>query len=320
MRCYGYSDSGNDLIAAEAEVIRDCATRVLAGDSITSIVADLRTREVETTAGKLWTHMSLRRLLVNPRLAGLRTHKGEVTGKGDWPAIVDKKTHQRLVAILTDPARGSGKLTNVRRYLLTGGLLVCGGLADRDDPTRPVCGRPLYAQPSNSGKRGYVCRGASPSYGCGRIRIAAESLEDHVRDRVLGRLASPRIRAQLTAAVTVVAADDDALDHQLAALDERLTEAGRLYARGRMSAATIQAVEREVGLERHRLQAARDQLGRIRALPPATPEALADWWLDASLTQRRDIVSTVLDHIVVRPSTRRGHTDLDTDRLQFEWK
>jgi hypothetical protein len=65
--------------------------------------------------------------------------------------IVDEGTHHRVCEILADPDRRPAGLTNVRRYLLSGGLLVCGKvLGKTDDQQDVVCGKPPYAQPSNS--------------------------------------------------------------------------------------------------------------------------------------------------------------------------
>jgi hypothetical protein len=36
-----------------------------------------------------WQGSTLRRVLISPRIAGLREHNGEVVGKAVWPAIID---------------------------------------------------------------------------------------------------------------------------------------------------------------------------------------------------------------------------------------
>ena len=71
----------------------------------------------------------MRRLLVNPRYAGLKVHRGKVTGKGDWTALIDEDTHRGLVAYLSDPARIICT-SFVRKYLGSGVYCCgrCGGL------------------------------------------------------------------------------------------------------------------------------------------------------------------------------------------------
>lgn len=317
MRCYGYDETGREIIPAEAEVIREVAQRVLAGESMRSIVADLRKRGVTTSAGRPWTQQSLSRLLRNPRLAGLKTYRGEIVGSGEWEAILDRATHRKVLEILEDPARKQPTTTNVRKYLLSGGFLECGYPLVDDDGTHR-CGKPLYTQPSNSGKRGYVCRSGSPSYGCGRIRIAAASLEEEVAARALARLASPKVRARLEAHAGMPAAESIA--GALSAIDDRLAEAGQAYAKREISLVTLKAIEEEARRERRDLQERLDQAARLQALPATTPEGLAEWWVDAPLERRRELLALVLDKIIVKPASRPGKTHLDTERLEFVWK
>ena len=52
-----------------------------------------------------WTHNSVRKILLNPRNAGIATYNGEVVGKGKWEPIISEETHALLVAKLTNPAR-----------------------------------------------------------------------------------------------------------------------------------------------------------------------------------------------------------------------
>ncbi|WP_223160761.1 hypothetical protein, partial [Salinispora cortesiana] len=56
---------------------------------------------------------------------------------------------------------------------------------------------------------------------------------------------------------------------------------------------------------------------RLQVLP-ATPEALAEWWVDAPLERRREMLALVLDRIIVKPARRAGV--VDADRLEFVWK
>jgi len=321
VRCYGYDETGREIIEAEAAVIRDVVKRILDGESMRSTVADLRAREIMTSAGRPWTQQSLSRLLRNPRLAGLRTYKSEVVGKGPWDPIIDMPTHRKLLKLLDAPERKQPYATNVRKYLLSGGFLVCGfPLEDEDGAGAHQCGKPLYTQPSNSGKRGYVCRAGSPSYGCGRIRIAAESLEEEVAARGLARLASPKVRARLERAVGSVLNGAETMENVLQAIEDRLAEAGQAYARREISLVTLTSIEAEAKREQKQVRERIAQAQRLQALPATTPEGLAEWWVDAPLERRRELLALVLDRIVVKPATRAGATQLDVDRLEFVWK
>ncbi|BCJ61632.1 recombinase family protein [Micromonospora endophytica] len=320
MRCYGYDETGREIIPAEAAVIREVVQRVLDGESMRSAVADLRKREIMTSAGRPWTQQSLSRLLRNPRLAGLKTYRGEVIGKGEWKPILDQGTHRKLLTVLEDPSRKQPAATNVRKYLLSGGFLQCGYPLEGEGEEVRRCGKSLYTQPSNSGKRGYVCRSGSPSYGCGRIRIAAAALEEEVATRALARLGSPKVRARLEAAVGSVTPTEEHIDRAVAAIDERLAEAGQAYAKREISLVTLKAIEEEARKERRSLKETLAQSTRLQSLPATTPEGLAAWWVDAPLERRRELLALVLDRIIVLPATQPGRTHLDADRLEFVWK
>ncbi|MEV4704527.1 zinc ribbon domain-containing protein [Actinoplanes sp. NPDC049316] len=304
------------IIPSEAEVILDVARRLLAGETMTSIVADLRARKVPTVTGALWMHHSMTRLMGYPRLAGLREREGKLV-KADWPAILTRAQHKKLTSLFNDPERGQPQATNTRKYLLSGGLLSCEFPVQDDEGTHP-CGKTLYTQPSAKGTRGYVCRSGSPSYGCGRIRIAAPALEEIVAARALARLASPQVLDRLRRAVGAFGTDGFSIEQDLKDLDDRLREAGEQYARRELSMTTLQAIEKQGKIERKQLLERAKQADRLLSMP--APEALADWWVDASVDQQRELLSLVLDHVKVKPAARRGNVPLDTDRLEFVWK
>lgn len=320
MRPYGYDKSGLEIVEGEAEVIRELARRLLNAESMRSCVADLRQRGVLTSAGNPWTQESLRRVMVNPRMAGLETKRGEVV-PAPWKPILDVDDHKALVAMLDDPSRKQGSSSKDPKYLLSGGYLECGRpLPDEDGDGTHLCGKALYTQPSTSGTRGYVCRKASPSYGCGRLRISAGPLEGEVTARVLARLASPKVRERLAKAVGVAAGGKDKVEVAIKAVEGRLDEAAREYAQRQISMATLKAIERETKREIKQLKEQLEQARRLSELPATTADALAEWWVDAPLERRRDLLALVLDKVIVKPATNRGASGLDIDRLEFVWK
>jgi site-specific DNA recombinase len=114
-RAFGYELDGT-LIPAEAALIREAASDVLAGASLKSIARRWRDLGVSTPrsakGAEGWTHNGVRSILLNPKNAGLSTYKGEIIGKGAWEPILSEDTHTLLVARLTDPVRrtnGNGR-------------------------------------------------------------------------------------------------------------------------------------------------------------------------------------------------------------------
>jgi DNA invertase Pin-like site-specific DNA recombinase len=117
-RTFGYTMTGK-LVTKEANAIRTAVTDILAGTSIneiarrwnaaglkTTLVGAERKRNGRTyTVDGTWNAPSVRRLLMLPRLAGLKVHQGKVVGPGEWTPIIDPDVHRGLVAYLSDPSR-----------------------------------------------------------------------------------------------------------------------------------------------------------------------------------------------------------------------
>lgn len=104
-RPFGYEADGVTIKPDEAEEVQAAIAAVLAGGSLRSLVADLNARGVTTSTGSRWGTIELSRVLLRPRNAGLRQHRGEVIGKATWPAIVREDLWRGAAAILTDPNR-----------------------------------------------------------------------------------------------------------------------------------------------------------------------------------------------------------------------
>lgn len=182
-RPFGYEADKRKLRLDEAGVVRECTTRLLAGEAVRSICASLNERGIETSAGGQWSPQTLRRLLMSARISGQREHKGEIVAPASWPAIITPAETERIRALLTDPARRTNK--TARRYLLVR-LLRCG-----------LCGATLVSRPRQDSTRRYVCASGPGFSGCGRITIVADTLEAFVTEAVLYRLDSPELAAAL---------------------------------------------------------------------------------------------------------------------------
>jgi site-specific DNA recombinase len=155
-------------------VIREAATRLLAGESIRSICTNLNERGQRTVTWVEWTQQTLRRMLASGRISGQREHRGVIVGPAEWPAIITAAETERIRALFSDPRRRTNR--TARRYLLAR-LLRCG-----------LCGSTLVSRPRADGTRRYVFASGPGLGGCGRITILAEHVEQVVTEAVLFRL------------------------------------------------------------------------------------------------------------------------------------
>src|SRR6478752_7626054 len=159
-RTFGYTMSGEPL-EPEAAAFRTAVADVLTGKSIRAVAAEWNAAGLKTTLagttqkrdGKehlvagTWNSPRVRRLLINPRYAGLKVHRSKVIGKGDWTALIDEDRHRGLVAYLSDPSRI--KNTSFERKYIGVGVYLCGR-----------CGGPMKTGQPHKGRRTryYVCR------------------------------------------------------------------------------------------------------------------------------------------------------------------
>lgn len=126
-RPFGYDKSQLTIVGPEAAVIRQLAERYLAGESMGSLTRWVQDQEIVTVTGAAWRTSTVRTILANPRIAGLRAHNGEIVGPAKWPAIITPTQHQQLVATFSRKTSSGRRVP--RSYLLSGMLRCanCGG-------------------------------------------------------------------------------------------------------------------------------------------------------------------------------------------------
>ncbi|RDI74486.1 Resolvase [Gaiella occulta] len=303
-RPFGYESDHRTARPAEAAVIRECAARALAGDSLRSICIDLNDREVGTVQGKRWSPQTLRRMLMSARISGQREHHGEIVAAGDWDAIITPVETHRLRAKLGDPDRRTNR--SARRYLLAR-LLRCGH-----------CEMKLLARPRDDGSRRYVCA-SGPSGGCGKTTIVADALELFIVDAVLHRLDSPELAAALNGR------QDDpegaGWQAEIEQAQEQLDELAAMWGSNEISRSewlkARATIQQRQDTARKRLAA----LNRTSVLSEHLGNAvgLRERWAGLTLTRQQQIVAAVLDHVVVGPG-RRGFNKFDPARLDPVWR
>lgn len=304
-RAYGYAEDRRTIRPGEAAVIREAATRLLAGESVRSICVELNERGEPTVKGGQWTSQTLRRMLESGRISGQREHRGVILGPAEWPGIISPADTERIRALLSDPARRTNK--TARRYPLAR-LLRCG-----------LCGAALVARPRSGGKRRYVCPSGPGLSGCGRITITADHVEAVVIEAVLFRLDSPELAA------TLEGRSDDPAAAEWQAEAERaqaqLDELAKAYADQLIG--LQEWLTARGGIEQRR-EAARKKLASLNqasALDGYLGNAgeLREQWPTMPLSRQAAIIAAVLDHAVISPATP-GRNTLDPSRISLVWR
>jgi DNA invertase Pin-like site-specific DNA recombinase len=300
LRPYGYDkiDGRIVIVEREADVLREVARRVLSGESTRSVIADLNARGITTTTGGRWQTTPLRRSLISPRLAGRAVLNGEDFGKGDWPAIFDADTHDRLVGLFKDPARRRQTGVNVKHLL--SGLLVCGR-----------CGAVMFALPARRGHSAsvYACKD-----GAGHLSRRQAELDDFIERVVIARLSRPDALDLLVPDVDV-----DALRAQAVELRDRRDAIAEMLAEGIITSGAAREQARRLTDHIGELEAG---IGAAVGTSPAANLASADdvaaAWEALDLPGRREVIRTLM-RITVLPA-RRGRLPFDPATVAIQWR
>jgi site-specific DNA recombinase len=292
-RGYGYQADGV-TVAAEAEIIREAKTRVLAGESAHSVAGDLNDRGVPTVTGTKWSAAVLRQILSSGRISGRREYHGEImTDQPSWAAIITTAESDQLRAIL---ARRPGTPRGRARSYLFSGIFTCGN-----------CHAGLYGKPHSAGLR-YVCVQGPGKPGCGKVAVMAAPAEQIARDKILTALDSPDF---VTALITATSAsgDNDAagISAQLRDLDGQREELAKDMAARRITRKEWLAARDELTSQIDSLTASLSRSEHSRALVSFASMTGTVWdrWEQMTDGARRALVKAATAAIPVSPATSR---------------
>jgi site-specific DNA recombinase len=303
-RPFGYERDGTTVRAAEAAEVQRWADRLLAGDSLRGIVADLRDRDVPTVTGAAWSTGTVRDVLLRARNAGIAVHRGREVGKAQWPAILAEDTWRATVALLHSEDRRTSP-GNAPRWL--GSLIYQCGVCDDGGAVYVGGGRP--EQPT------YVCRKRN------HLRRAARPVDDMVTALVVGRLSKPDAAALLAPGPKV---DTGALAREANTLRARIEEAADLWESGALPAAQVRVRTTRL---RDRLAAVEAELSSTAGSDPLAGVAgrrdAAEVWGRLPLSQQRAIVHTLMTVTLLkqaRPGRQPDGSYFDPASVHIEWR
>jgi len=277
-RPYGWTSDGA-VDPVEAGVVAELTRRVISGESCRALAAELRQRGVPSSRGAAWTAETVKCVIVRPRNAGLRVHRGEIVGAGSWPAIVGREEWEAAHALLTDPARRTSPGNAPARLL--SGLMVCG-----------VCDGPVRSGGVKGGAAVYRC--ASGKHVKRRVALVDALVEMYVL-RLLDRegvgahspaTSPPDVRGKA-----------DAVRLRLEQLEDKyadgdLTRAAYIRNRDRLSG-SLAELERAEALLR--------VPGPLEGITPAR-------WASLPLERRRAVVDYLVS-VRLLPTAGSGHHD-----------
>lgn len=321
-----YEGTGRDRVSLnvvndhEAEIVRELARRVLAGESLRRIALDLNergvrapgagavrrrdpvTKEPTAWAANKWEPQKVRQILLRKANIGVRVH---TTGSGDdaqaaeykatWDDLLDPATYAQVVAVLSSPERRVSR-SNVARHLLSN-IARCG-----------VCKEPMTVQTIGKQAKRYA------AYRCPVAHVAkTEAKTDAVVEQaVLEILASDAVRASLRR-------DDDGQTREAiekaAGARETLLELEGDYLSGRVTRESWLRMSKKLN---DQIAAAEAVLSRRRDNAVYADLVDADdigaAWDATPIDRRRAIIAAVAD-VVLHRTSRRGRSAFDPESI-----
>jgi DNA invertase Pin-like site-specific DNA recombinase len=288
-RCFGYTQRGR-VEPREAALIRRAAADVLDGKSLRAISREWNAAGIASTRGAEWNTSRLKRLLVNPRYAALRTYRGKVTGPGTWKAVLDADTHAGLLAVLRDASRG-GAVSYERKYIGSHRYLcgICGAVLHRTRATH-ADGRSFSR---------YACTAAA------HLARSQPELDAYVEAVVLGYLRDQK-RLHKILADKRDEVDVDELRTRRAALAAQKDELATLFTDGVLDGP---AVRRESGKLAAKIAGIDTALAEAARRNPVSdllrdgPQMIEKYWAALSPDLKGKIIDEMFT-VVVNPSPR----------------
>lgn len=317
MRAFGYTPDKLQLVPEEAVAIKEAAERVLAGQSLRSVANDFNHRGIRTPRRKTWLPGTLAAVLVNPRIAGLRVYKGDVVADAAWPAIITREQHERLVALRKDPTRRWVPRGRPAQHLLVG-MVECARCGERAAKNGEQANR-MVNRPED-GRDYYMCRRPPLGRGCGAL-VSGRQLDALVVERMFVAFDSE----EFTQALKRPRPADAEVARRLEQDEDQLKWLGRQLGSDslRRPAFLTAIAEVETRLRQNRARLARQhRSAALAALPEDLDQLKQLWEHDWTLDRKRALLDTLIEKVVVQPSTLGSRTGrrFDRSRARIVWR
>lgn len=295
VRPFGYTQDGRPH-PVESDLFRKAVVGILGGQSIRSFARQWDADGVTTPFGNKWNVGTIRKMIRNPRYAGLKVHRG-TTYPGKWEPLIDVDTHHAIVHFLNNPERLNGRVSFEQTHL-GAGLYICG-----------VCGATMRSRAQGGGRPFlYACRTAEGHASCKGV-----TMDEWVQVRILDWFAraechllidTPHNLSELAVRKSAIIAEQRTLTkaknerrltlQQVLDLSEPLNEELAEIERHLTAAASTTAAGALIAISQEAHRAGKDAL-----------QAISELWGTMSVTQRAQAIAEVAT-VTITPVLQRG--------------
>jgi len=279
----------------EAKIVRWLADQVVAGVSIRSLYRQLNERGVPAPQASTWNAMSVKGVLLRPKLVGDRVFRGEVVGPGTWKPILTREIYDEVCTVLGGRRATAAPNSSKAKYLLSGLMdcSKCGGTIGAHHLARSTVVR-------------YYCRDSA----C--LGRAMEPTDIVVTDYVVTWLASDEAKALLEASRTQEGRDAAA---QAKEISDRLDAAAEdCYVHQVIDRDQLARISATLRPQLEALQATGDQQLVSPLLGEAVGADAAHRWVNVYDLEKKRAIIRELFHVTMLP-TGRGRRKFDRNSI-----
>jgi DNA invertase Pin-like site-specific DNA recombinase len=281
----------------QADMLRYAVDQIYHGASIASLLRYFNDSEHRPPRSGQWNHVSLKDMLVRPKIAGLREVDGEVLDDPVFPAIVTEDQWRGVRALLGSPGRRVS-FDNRNKWLLSG-IAYC------------ECGSTVKVGATRDHKGGrravYRCKEPGP----GHINRNAANVDELVN------LIAPRLLEKRVVAETVQTPPVDdvgRLQGEASALRARLAEAASMAADGILTMAQLGVMSKKLKVQLAEIE--RSMEAAVVSSRPIQFDA-HQRWEEMSLEQKRAILRILIKVTICRTGNSKGR-NFDYDSIKVE--
>lgn len=308
-RPFGFEIDGITPHPAEGPVLREMATRLLAGEKYRPIAVDLNNRGITTSFGAKWSPEKVKRVMSNPRNAGYVVHDGEIVAKMLGTPMISEAEWDQLTARFNSHGRGRP----------TSEVYVCSATVACGRCGHGLTGRPQYDRtPYDDGstRRRYWCQKRLTGSGCNKVSVDMRQLDTAIGALVVSILSDPAHSDAVAKAATAAQEARRPVAEELAECEELAEELSNRLGRGDITLARYDKATEPLD---RRIAGLRQKLAELDAAPEfdgpahtrARAESVQEWtqrWEDANTAEKRVMIKRALRgrRVRVMPATKRG--------------
>ncbi|QJS09069.1 recombinase family protein [Streptomyces argyrophyllae] len=303
-RPFGWEDDRKTARPAEAEMVAKQTAAGIQGDSVATVTRRFKEAGFVGRTGKSYDRTAVRRILLNPRNAGIRVYQGEPLKDdeaeyvmGDWDALVSVQSWEALKEKWSTN-QGAGQAREYRTSTLLSGILRCG-----------ACGTRMIAANSKSKYPKYRC--AEGAGGCGNVSIIRNKTDEIFRQLVSEYLEKAAANLSLAKEPEETQWEKEP---ELVEAETELANIKAMYNAGKIKPTTYAVLLDDLDGKIEKLRGERALHQATRPTLAPSLDALKNGWDQLSMEKQREVVRSVLRSILVAPTTKRG-AGVDLNRL-----